>query len=123
MRARTAEDVGSLVREQRLARGMSQAGLAQAVGASRQWVVDLERGKPTLALGLVLRALTAVGLSLQVEPIGAVSPGSAHAAIDLDAIIARARTAAPRDAKGDAGTSRGATRTATKARSGTKVRR
>lgn len=128
MHARTAEDVGSLVREQRLARGMSQAGLAQAVGASRQWVVDLERGKPTLALGLVLRALTAVGLSLQVEPIGAVSPGSvgpgsAHAAIDLDAIIARARTAAPRDAKSAAGTSRGAPRTATKARRGTKVRR
>jgi len=67
MLARTPEDLGSLVREHRLARAMTQAQLAQAIGTSRQWVVDLERGKPTLALGLVLRAVTAVGLSLRVE--------------------------------------------------------
>lgn len=90
MHARTTEDVGSLVREHRVARAMSQAALAQAVGASRQWVVDLERGKPTLALGLVLRALTAVGLTLRVDAPGATLEG-AHGAVDLDTIIARAR--------------------------------
>ncbi|MCU0672402.1 MAG: helix-turn-helix domain-containing protein [Myxococcota bacterium] len=102
MLARTPEDLGSLVREHRLARAMTQAQLAQAIGTSRQWVVDLERGKPTLALGLVLRAVTAVGLSLRVEtgsssaaPLesssSAVSLDPALAAIDLDAVLARAR--------------------------------
>ncbi len=103
MQARTPEDLGSLVREHRLARAMTQAQLARAIGTSRQWVVDLERGKPTLALGLVLRAVTAVGLSLRVESISSsaapLEAGSssaapldpALAAIDLDAVLARAR--------------------------------
>ena len=91
MHARTAEDVGSLVREQRRALGMSQAQLAAATGTSRQWVVDLERGKPTLALGLVLRALTAVGLTLRVETTAPAKNDAVHASIDLDAILARAR--------------------------------
>jgi len=93
MQARTPEDLGSLVREHRLARAMTQAQLAQAIGTSRQWVVDLERGKPTLALGLVLRAVTAVGLSLRVETgsSSAAPLDPALAAIDLDAVLARAR--------------------------------
>jgi HTH-type transcriptional regulator/antitoxin HipB len=75
MLARTPEDLGSLVRERRLAREMTQAQLALTIGTSRQWVVDLERGKPTLALGLVLRAMTAVGLSLLVETSTTLAQG------------------------------------------------
>ncbi|MBX3250299.1 MAG: helix-turn-helix transcriptional regulator [Myxococcales bacterium] len=108
MLARTPEDVGSLIREQRLARGMTQAQLAQAIGASRQWVVDLERGKSTLALGLVLRAVTAVGLSLRVETSTTPALAAGHPVIDLDAVLARARTpalSAPNVGRGTAGAS------------------
>lgn len=92
MHARTTQDVGSLVREHRLARGMSQAQLAVATSTSRQWVVDLERGKPTLALGLVLRALTAVGLTLRVEADSMPTADLGVGSIDLDAVLARAHT-------------------------------
>lgn len=88
MQVRTAEDVGALVREQRLASAMTQAQLAATTGTSRQWIVDLERGKATLALSLVLRALRAVGLTLRVE--GATDRGTTS--IDLDAVLSRART-------------------------------
>ncbi len=69
MRFRTSDDLGALLRERRTALGLSQAALGKEVGASRQWVVDLERGKPTLALGLVLRACEALKIDL-----GASSP-------------------------------------------------
>jgi y4mF family transcriptional regulator len=63
MRFRTPEDLGILLRERRTALGLSQAALAERVGVSRQWIVDLEQGKPRLEIGLVLRTAEALGRS------------------------------------------------------------
>lgn len=57
-------DIAQLVRERRRQMGLSQAELARKAGVSRQWIVDLERGKPTAETALVLNTLAATGLHL-----------------------------------------------------------
>lgn len=67
MRIRTARDIGLLARDQRKAAGLTQAQLAEHVGASREWIRQLESGKPGLKLGLTLRALSALGIELNAD--------------------------------------------------------
>lgn len=62
---RNPKDLGYLIKESRQKRGLTQAQLASHVGASRKWVIDLEAGKRTSDLSLVLRTLNAVGLDLE----------------------------------------------------------
>jgi HTH-type transcriptional regulator/antitoxin HipB len=93
MRLRTPKDVGALIRQRRLDLGLSQLELAQRVGVSRQWIVDVERGKPRAELGLVLRALDALDAGLRASD-GAHAertPRSRPAAADIDAIVRAAR--------------------------------
>ena len=87
MRVRTPLDIGLTIRERRRALGLDQAELARRVGVSRQWIVAMEKGKPRAELGLVLRALSALGIALRAD-----RDNSAAAPIaDIDAVIARAR--------------------------------
>ena len=74
MRIRTPREIGLLIRGRRKAVGLTQAQLAEHVGASREWVRQLESGKPGLELGLTLRALGALGIVLDVEAGGLPRP-------------------------------------------------
>jgi HTH-type transcriptional regulator / antitoxin HipB len=67
MRVRTTEEIGLRIRDRRLQLGWSQAQLAERVGKTRQWVINLERGKPGAGLGLVLRVLSALDLVVDVR--------------------------------------------------------
>ncbi|OHC75739.1 MAG: hypothetical protein A3G18_06465 [Rhodospirillales bacterium RIFCSPLOWO2_12_FULL_58_28] len=67
MRARTAFDLGLIIRERRRKLGIDQRELADKVGVSRQWVVEIEKGKPRAEVGLLLRTLEALDLKLNVE--------------------------------------------------------
>jgi y4mF family transcriptional regulator len=67
MLIRTTREVGLLVRDRRRAVRLTQGELAERVGASREWIRQLESGKPRLELGLTLRALTALGIALDAE--------------------------------------------------------
>lgn len=58
---------GVLVRETRVAAGLTQTQLAERIGASRFWVAAFEKGKPGAELGLAIKAINALGLSLHVE--------------------------------------------------------
>lgn len=60
--------LGALVRERREAAGLTQTQLAERIGASRFWVAAFEKGKPSAELGLALKAIQALGLSIQIEP-------------------------------------------------------
>jgi len=66
MQIRNAREIGALVREHRSRLKLSQADLARRVGVSRLWVVLLEKGKSTAQLGLVLRTLDILGITLEV---------------------------------------------------------
>ena len=67
MFVRTTREIGLLVRDRRREVGLTQAQLAERVGASREWVRLLESGRPRLDLGLTLRALNAVGIVLDAQ--------------------------------------------------------
>jgi len=94
MYARTPRDIGLIVRARRKALGLDQRGLAARAGVSRQWLVEVEKGKPGAELGLVLRTLGALDLVLSLEPEATLGTG-ANAAIDIDAVVARARGGKP----------------------------
>ena len=88
---RTPQDIGALLRESRKKAGLGQAELARRIGVSRQWVVEVERGKPRAEIGLVLRALNTLDSPLQTG----LPAGYSHVAdtpdIDVDAIVDAAR--------------------------------
>jgi HTH-type transcriptional regulator/antitoxin HipB len=93
MRLRTPKDVGALIRQRRLDLGLTQLELAERVGVSRQWIVDVERGKSRAELGLVLRALEALDVRLGADDAAHPKriPRSGPAAADIDAIVRAAR--------------------------------
>lgn len=92
MRARTPVDLGLLIRARRKALGLDQRELASRVGASRQWLIDVEKGKSGVELGLVLRALQALDLVLDVAP-AKHEPAATRARprVDLDALVDAAK--------------------------------
>lgn len=60
--------IGALVRERREAAGLTQTQLAERIGASRFWVAAFEKGKPSAELGLALKAIQVLGLSIRIQP-------------------------------------------------------
>ena len=64
---RTPRDLGAAIRDHRRRRGWSQRELAEKVGASRQWVNEVEKGKARTEVGLVLRALDALDVALWLD--------------------------------------------------------
>ena len=93
MRLRTSKDIGALIRQRRHELDLSQLELADRVGVSRQWVVDVERGKPRAEIGLVLRALDALDVGLRADDgtPAKPSPKPGPAAANIDAVVRAAR--------------------------------
>ncbi len=97
MRLRTPKDLGALIRQRRHDLGLSQLQVAERVGVSRQWVVDVERGKPRAEVGLVLRTLDLLDVRLRVEEGSPPKPAKSPrpAAADVDAVVRAARRPRP----------------------------
>ena len=98
---KTAQDIGLIVRSRRHELGWDQQRLAREMGVTRQWVIQLEKGKPRASLELALRALRVLGLDVVVDTRSQTKPGFGFAekpadlAVDLDQIIAKARSRSP----------------------------
>lgn len=75
IRVRTSEDIGNLVRAARHEGGTDQATTAGIAGVGVRFLGELERGKPNLRLGLVLRVLDRLGLEVWIGPRGWRSRG------------------------------------------------
>lgn len=58
----TPEQLGAAIRLKRKEKGLTQAGLAELLGAERKWVINLESGNSKAEIGLILRALEALNL-------------------------------------------------------------
>jgi HTH-type transcriptional regulator / antitoxin HipB len=69
-RVRTAADVGEIVRKTRRRTGTDQSTAAGLVGVGVRFLGDLEHGKPTARLGLVLQVLDGLGLEVWIGPRG-----------------------------------------------------
>ena len=57
---RTPSDLGLLIRDRRKSLGLDQRELAEKVGVSRLWIIEIEKGKPRAEIGLVMRTLLAL---------------------------------------------------------------
>lgn len=91
MRMRSSRDIASAVRGRRQELGLSQAELANRAKVSRKWISEVEAGKPTAELQLVIRVLEALGLMLDLAVPGTTTAAAererGEPPIDLDAIL------------------------------------
>jgi len=109
MRIGTPAEIGLRIRDRRRELGLSQAELATQIGTSRQWIIEMEHGKTRAELGLVLKTLSALGLTLDVREPSALGTGRARPVppIDIDEIVERARGDERERGPSDAGPKRG----------------
>ncbi|MEV4703753.1 helix-turn-helix domain-containing protein [Actinoplanes sp. NPDC049316] len=82
MRIDRPSDLGNHLREVRRRAGLSQAAVAARAGLSRRWLSDLEAGKATAEVGLVLKLVAALDLILEIN----TAPKSD---LDLDVYLSR----------------------------------
>ena len=94
MHVRTPLDLGLILRERRRKLGLSQSELAQKAGVGRQWLVAVEHGKARAEIGMVLRTLVTLGLTLSVNEEDADRRAGKHediAPVDIDAVVSSLR--------------------------------
>ncbi len=60
-------DVAMAVRARRRQLKLRQLEVAKEAKVGREWLVDLEHGKPTVELGLVMRLLETLGLEISLR--------------------------------------------------------
>ncbi|MGY4617615.1 HTH-type transcriptional regulator/antitoxin HipB [Bradyrhizobium sp. USDA 4472] len=63
----TTAELGELIRNRRTSLGLRQQDLALAARVGVRFIVDIENGKETSQVGLVLRLLQALGIRLMPE--------------------------------------------------------
>lgn len=80
MRIDNSVDLGLYLRDERRRSGLSQESVAARAGTSRRWLSDLERGKATVEVGLILKVIFALGLMMEIAPAPAPE-------IDLDEVL------------------------------------
>jgi len=90
-RIATPRDIGLLIRRHRQRLGLSQTDLADRTDVSREWIVAVERGKPGAELGLVLRTLAALQITLTVAGDANRRRDDGIVPIDIDAVVDRAK--------------------------------
>ena len=83
-------DVGNAIRTARKQLDLTQPQLALATGVGVRFIVDLEAGKPTVQLALVLRVIEALGG--HVELAGLPTPTTSARQTDNTAIGKRDNT-------------------------------
>jgi transcriptional regulator with XRE-family HTH domain len=90
LRVRTDQDLANVVRERRLALGLSQGELAFLAGTSRVTVNKVESGHYGAALSTVLRLLDALSLEMDVElvPRSRLDEWLGHYLVNEDAPLA-----------------------------------
>lgn len=64
---RSAADLGAIARAARRAQGLTQLDLAGTANTGNRFVVDLEKGKPTLQLQKAIDALALLGLEVVIR--------------------------------------------------------
>jgi len=95
MLVRTPKDIGALIRAERRKTRLSQAQLAQRLGATQRWLSQAENGKSTAEIGMVLRVLNILGVQLDAR-VPTTAPkqqrGEPVTGTDIDAIADRSRS-------------------------------
>jgi HTH-type transcriptional regulator / antitoxin HipB len=80
MRVGNPRDLGRYIRDQRREAALTQIELAARAAVSRRWLSDLEAGKSTAEVGLVLKVVAALGLMVDIR-------AAPQPEIDLDQML------------------------------------
>ncbi len=64
----SVEELGKIVLATRKSQGLTQADIAGLSNSGNRFIVDLEKGKPTLQMQKALEVLALLGLELVVRP-------------------------------------------------------
>ncbi|MGL9621607.1 MULTISPECIES: helix-turn-helix domain-containing protein [unclassified Bradyrhizobium] len=91
MLIRTPAELGAILRDRRKKLKLDQSTFAKSIGVSRQWVIEVEHGHPRAELGLILRALDALDIRLDAGTEQTPARGTTRPAVDINAIVAKAR--------------------------------
>ena len=83
MEVRSVRELAAVIRGLRREKGWSQATLAREAGVGREWIIHLEKARPTVELGLVMGTFKALGVCLRIEP----QPKQPDPVIDLSRIL------------------------------------
>ena len=65
--ARTATQIGAIIRRARRNAGMNQTELGKKIGLRQATISKLERGEPATQLSTMLDALSALGLEIIID--------------------------------------------------------
>jgi HTH-type transcriptional regulator / antitoxin HipB len=71
--ARTAKQLGAIIRRERRNRGFSQTELGKKIGLRQATISKLEAGKPATQLRTLLDVLAAMGLEIIIDERGKAS--------------------------------------------------
>ena len=72
----TPNRIGQLIKETRTGMGLTQEQLALTAGTGLRFIIDLEKGKPTCQVGLVLTVLNTLGIKITLtSPVAEVGAG------------------------------------------------
>ncbi len=69
----TTQQIGSMIRQGRKALGVTQKELALTSGTGLRFVLDLEKGKETCAIGKALIVIQTLGIRLTLTPPAAAA--------------------------------------------------
>ena len=61
------QELGAAVRQARKRLGVTQADLAMSAGTGLRFIVDVEKGKPTVQAGKLLDVLHTLGLRMELR--------------------------------------------------------
>ena len=64
----TPKEIGTVVRATRKQMRVTQADLALTSGTGLRFIIDLEKGKLTCQIGMVLRVLQTLGIDASLTP-------------------------------------------------------
>lgn len=79
--------LAATVRGRRQDLGLTQGELATRAGVSRPWLSELEGGKATAEIGLVLRVVEALGLRMELRAPDIADAAPERQPVDLDALL------------------------------------
>ncbi len=82
---KSPQDIGNIIRQVRKQQGIRQDDLAAIIESSHVFMRDAERGKPSVQLGRIMRALDELGITMKLDVPDAY----------LDPVKSRARKPAP----------------------------
>ena len=90
----TPQDIGQTIRSRRKQLGWDQAKLGDHVGVSRQWIINIEQGKPRAEIGLILRTLHVLDLPVYIGTVSDTETmeerhSSQPTSVDIDDIVDR----------------------------------